>query len=307
MASFVLLNPIKLGQSPMIYSMTGYGEATAELNGKTYHIEVRSLNGKNSDIRFRSTNNLKDKEIALRKLIMTLGMRGKFDVNLSIISAAGLEENQINRNAMDSYYSELKDFNEAHGLDSGDILQTLIRLPNVVQVGDDKLTDEQWALIESMAKKAMAGLNDFRRSEGESLTDDLKSCLENINTALEKVKTLNPERVETVKERIKKNLAQHMGDESIDENRFEQELLFYVEKLDINEEMVRLEQHCKYFLSELEGEHIQKGKKLNFIGQEIGREINTLGAKAQHSEVQQLVVSMKDQLEKIKEQVLNIL
>lgn len=290
----------------MIYSMTGYGEASAELQGKTYHIEVKSLNGKSSDIRFRSSINLRDKEMPLRKLVMELGMRGKFDVNLNIQSA-GQEDNQLNSVALDGYYREMKRFSDKHGLPTGDVLQTLIRLPNVVQVGDDKLSEEEWSTLESMVRTAMTQLNNFRQEEGTSLISDLKTRVANINSALEQVREQNPERVENIKQRIKKNLAQHIADENVDENRFEQELLYYMEKLDINEEMVRLEQHTKYFMAEIEKPAIQKGKKLNFISQEMGREINTLGAKAQHSEIQQLVVNMKNELEKIKEQVLNIL
>ncbi len=287
--------------------MTGYGEASAELNGKTYHIEVKSLNGKSSDIRFRSTTNLRDKEMSLRKLVLELGMRGKFDVNLSVQSAAGLDDNQINSVALDGYYEELKRFTDKHDLPTGDVLQTLIRLPNVVQMSDSKLSDEEWSIIEGMTTQALEQLNNFRKEEGKSLISDLKERVASINSSLDKIREQNPERVENVKQRIKKNLAQHMSEENVDENRFEQELLYYMEKLDINEEMVRLEQHTKYFMAEIEKPAIQKGKKLNFISQEMGREINTLGAKAQHSEIQQLVVNMKNELEKIKEQVLNIL
>lgn len=286
--------------------MTGYGEATREFDQKTYSIEIKSLNGKNADIRFKSNTNLKDKEMALRNLILNLGQRGKFEVNLTLSSDAG-EDSKVNRKVMEGYYADLLQFAKDKDINTGDILQTLVRLPNVVQMGDGDLTDKEWQVISEMIKEAMDNLNAFRKQEGESLMTDLKENIKGIQTALSKVSDFEDERIETVKTRIKKNLNQHLAEENTDKNRFEQELLYYIEKLDINEEKVRLAQHCKFFLKELDKEVVQKGKKLNFIGQEIGREINTLGAKAQHSEIQQLVVKMKDQLEKVKEQILNIL
>lgn len=286
--------------------MTGFGESKREVGNKSYQIEIRSLNGKNTDIRFKTSSNLKDKEMALRKLVTDMGIRGKFDVNLTI-SSDGEEDSQINATVMGRYYNDLKKFAEEKGESMGDILQTLVRLPNVVQLGDSAISDEDWTVIEAITKEAMTMLNDFRQSEGVSLSDDFKVSVAGIKESLEAVDKFESARVTAIKERIRKNLKQHMSDETVDENRFEQEILFYMEKLDINEEKVRLAQHCKYFLDELEQSKIQKGKKLNFISQEMGREINTLGAKAQHSDIQQLVVKMKNELEKIKEQVLNTL
>lgn len=290
----------------MIYSMTGFGEASREIDSKTYRIEVRSLNGKNIDIRFKANTNLKDKELALRKLITEHGMRGKFDVNLTI-SSDGEEDSQINRKMMDKYYQDLLSFAKDNELDTGDILQTLVRLPNVVQIGDGEISDDEWQIISEITIEAMEKLNLFRKEEGSSLSKDLLGRVEAIQTALAGVDEYEGSRITTLKERIKKNLNQHLSEENVDKNRFEQEILFYIEKLDINEEKVRLSQHCKFFLEELGLEKINKGKKLNFISQEMGREINTLGAKAQHSDIQKLVVKMKDELEKIKEQVLNTL
>jgi len=290
----------------MIYSMTGFGEASREVGSKTYRIEVRSLNGKNIDIRFKANTNLRDKELLLRKLITETGMRGKFDVNLTI-SSEGEEDSQINRVMMDKYYQDLLSFAKDNGLDTGDILQTLVRLPNVVQIGDGDISDDEWKIISEIAREAMTKLNAFRKEEGGSIANDLRGRVEAITTALAGVDEYEGARITTLKERIKKNLNQHLSEENVDKNRFEQEILFYIEKLDINEEKVRLSQHCKFFLEEMALEKIGKGKKLNFISQEMGREINTLGAKAQHSDIQKLVVKMKDELEKIKEQVLNTL
>lgn len=290
----------------MIYSMTGYGEASREVGKKVYRIEVRSLNGKNTDIRFKSNTNLRDKELALRKIITDNGMRGKFDVNLTI-SSEGEEDSQINRSVMERYYNDLMAFSADKSIAQGDILQTLIRLPNVVQLGEDEISDDEWQVISSMAEEAMEKLNEFRKSEGASLDADLKGRVLAIREALSKVDQYEVTRISSIKERIMKNLKQHLADENVDKNRFEQEILFYIEKLDINEEKVRLSQHCNFFNEQLVKPEIQKGKKLNFISQEMGREINTLGAKAQNSDIQQLVVKMKDELEKIKEQVLNTL
>ena len=286
--------------------MTGYGEATRQIGQDAYRIEIKSLNGKNADIRFKSNTNLRDKEIALRKLIIDKGLRGKFEVNLTR-TADGADDSSINRPTMDRYYDQLSKFAADHKVDKGDILQTLVRLPNVVQTGEEEITDEDWKIISAMAEEAIDKLNTFRKTEGDSLEKDLKTRITNILAALDEVPKYEGDRIETVKARIKKNLKQHMAEESIDSNRFEQELLFYMEKLDINEEKVRLAQHCKFFSEEVDKEVMQKGRKLNFVGQEIGREINTLGAKAQHSDIQQLVVKMKDELEKLKEQILNIL
>ena len=286
--------------------MTGFGEASKEIDNKTYSIEIKSLNGKSTDIRFKSNSNLKDKEIALRKLITDIGMRGKYDVNL-LITSDGKEDSKINRSVMDGYYKDLSTFAKDNNIAIGDILQTLVRLPNVVQLGDDKISDNEWEIISNMTKEAMKNLNSFRATEGASLDKDMRIHVNNIQEALVAVKPFEEARIENVKARIKKNLNQHLNEENMDQNRFEQEILYYIEKLDINEEKVRLAQHCKFFIEELDKSAIQKGKKLNFIGQEMGREINTLGAKAQHPDIQQLVVKMKDELEKVKEQVLNIL
>ncbi len=290
----------------MIYSMTGFGSSLREIGQRTYQFEVRSLNGKTTDIRFKTSINLRDRELALRRLVMDMGMRGKFDINLSL-SAGDEHDNSINTELLGRYYKDLMEFTEKNGIDSGDIIQSLVRLPNVIKAGDNSISDEDWAEMEGMIREAMDMLNEFRNTEGTSIEKDLRVRVAGIVEALDSVEPFEKERVSSIKNRIKKNLKHHMGDETIDENRFEQELLFYLEKLDINEEKVRLAQHCKYFLEQLDTPTIQKGKKLNFISQEMGREINTLGAKAQHSEIQQLVVKMKDELEKIKEQIMNTL
>jgi uncharacterized protein (TIGR00255 family) len=292
----------------MILSMTGYGQSTRESDDKVYRFEVKSLNGKSTDIRFRSTTPLMNKELELRRIILDKGMRGKFDANLTIENMGTGDDQFLNKGLMASYYKELSAFSDEMGIDKGDILQSIIRLPNVLQNTDKPLDEEEWTIIKSMAIEAVDKLNNFRSQEGASIYKDTTSKVKNIQSLLLKVEPYETQRVTNLKERIQKNLAQHMAKENVDENRFEQEVLFYLEKLDINEEKSRLSQHCNYFLQEIDNDASDvKGKKLAFISQEMGREINTLGAKAQNSDIQQIVVQMKDELEKIKEQLLNIL
>lgn len=287
--------------------MTGYGQASKQIGTKNYRVELKSLNGKTSDIRFKSTLNLKEKELELRKLIMERGMRGKFDVTLVAESSTGAEAYFINKELMNHYCNELKAFAKDNDLPYGDMLQSVIRMPNIVQLTEEEISDEEWAQVREMAEKAIDKLNAFRAHEGESLKSDVLEKVQSISKSLSDVDVYEKERIENLRERIKKNLQQYLSKENVDENRFEQEIIFYLEKLDINEEKVRLKQHCDYFETEVNKSETLKGKKLSFITQEMGREINTLGAKAQHPDIQQIVVQMKDDLEKIKEQVLNIL
>jgi len=291
----------------MILSMTGFGQASTELGKKTFRIEIKSLNGKTTDIRFKSNSNLRDKEIELRKIILDNALRGKFDVNLLIESSTGDEDCFLNTNLMQRYFDDLKAFADKNEIVAGDMLQSIIRLPNIVQINEGELTDDEWNLIKEMTLKALGQLRDFRSVEGQSMEKDILSRSRKINDLLSSISQFEAERIQNLRDRIKKNLNQFLKKENVDENRFEQEIVFYLEKLDINEEKVRLAQHCKFFEEAVNNSVVQKGKKLSFISQEMGREINTLGAKAQHPELQQAVVNMKDELEKIKEQVLNIL
>lgn len=287
--------------------MTGYGQASVEYDSKVYRIEIKSLNGKTTDIRYKSTVSLREKELELRKLILEKAQRGKFDVTLICESESGTEEYFVNKNLMGHYFKELSAFAESKKIPQGDILQSIIRMPNVVQLHEGDIKDTEWQSIRNMCLEAIDKLQLFRRHEGEMLERDILEKTRSISALLSETDKYEKERIDNLRARIKKNLTQYLSKENVDENRFEQEILFYLEKLDINEEKVRLNQHCKYFEKEVNKEQLLKGKKLSFITQEMGREINTLGAKAQHSEIQQLVVQMKDDLEKIKEQVLNIL
>lgn len=291
----------------MILSMTGYGQASNQIGNKTYRMEIKSLNGKTTDIRLKSNANLRDKELEIRKLILNHAFRGKFDVNINVESTLGQDEFQFNTSLMQSYYDGLKQFAETNEITQGDILQSIIRLPNVVQQNDSEMSDDEWEGLKKLVLEALQNHRNFRRAEGDSLEEDVLLRVNNIASLLKDIEQYEEERITTLRERIKKNLTQYLSKENVDENRFEQEIIFYLEKLDVNEEKVRLSQHCKYYLEQVDLQEDEKGKKLAFITQEMGREINTLGAKAQQSDIQQIVVNMKDELEKIKEQVLNIL
>ena len=291
----------------MILSMTGFGDATEEINNKIFSIEIKSLNGKSSDIRFKSNLNLKEKELELRKIIIDKGLRGKFDVNLNIESPEAEETNTLNLRLMDNYAKVLKSFASKHDISGSDMIQSIVRLPNVIQLTEEEINEEEWLVVKNLTLNALTKLNAFRANEGDSLKKDILESVDNIAALLKKIQPFEGGRVVALKERIKKNLTLYLSKENVDENRFEQEIIYYLEKLDINEEKVRLSQHCEFFKDAVNSKDVQKGKKLSFISQEIGREINTLGAKAQQSDIQQIVVQMKDDLERIKEQVLNIL
>ena len=291
----------------MILSMTGYGKASEQFRDKVIGVEIKSLNGKSSDIRMRLPSNIKEKEIILRKQIIKSALRGKFDFTLKIGSETGSEEYSLNKDLFRKYAQEIKALQDELGSSQGDLLQAVMRIPNVVGAVEGELDEEEWKVIEKVTDGALQMLHNFRLQEGEVLKTDLTNRINAISQKLDEISPMEESRITNLKERMHKNLSQFMSEESVDKNRFEQEVLFYLEKLDITEEKVRLSQHCEYFLNTLNSETIEKGKKLGFISQEIGREINTLGAKAQQSDIQQLVVSMKDELEKIKEQLANII
>ncbi|NNE26799.1 MAG: YicC family protein [Saprospiraceae bacterium] len=291
----------------MILSMTGYGEAHRSFENKSFKIEIKSLNGKTTDIRLKSNYGLKDKELDLRRLVRAEALRGKFDVNISIESTVIEEDNSLNISLMKAYADKLKQFASDEGIPTGDLIQSIIRLPNTVQVSEDGLSSQEWNVVRDMTLEALNKLQSFREHEGESLEQDILGRVARIKNLLEELAPFESTRIVGLKERMLKNLELFLSKDNIDENRYEQEVIYYLEKLDINEEKVRLAQHCEHFIDAVKLEKHEKGKKLSFISQEIGREINTLGAKAQHSEIQQIVVNMKEELEKIKEQVLNIL
>ncbi len=286
--------------------MTGYGKAGSNHNDKQIEFEIKALNGKSTDIRMRVPNGLKEREMLLRKMIIDHAHRGKFDVTLKYGTENGDEQFALNVPLVKKYYEELNTLKTELGIESTDMLQSIMRIPNVVAPTAEHVDDEEWKVISNMVSNALNNLKAYREEEGAAMKGDLVKRIKAIQENLTKVEPLEESRMVNLRSRMLKNLEQYLQEENVDKNRYEQEVLFYLEKLDITEEKIRLSQHCDYFIETLNIEKVEKGKKLGFISQEIGREINTLGAKAQHSEIQQLVVIMKDELEKIKEQLANI-
>jgi len=287
--------------------MTGFGRAFSAYKDKKIIFEIRSLNGKTTDLLLRYPLNYKDKEIEIRKTVLSAMERGKIDGTLTIESELGEECYTLNKTLFKKYYSELKELIGETDIEGGDILQSILRIPNVVMPQESIPDKEEWVLVQKLILEAVENINAFRKKEGAVMYNDLKENIDGIIQNLEGLEPYEENRIDTIKTKMRKNLSQFLTDEKIDQNRFEQELLFYLERLDINEEKIRLKQHCKYFLEVMDEKTISKGKKLSFISQEIGREINTLGAKAQEHNIQQHVVSMKDNLERIKEMNANIL
>jgi uncharacterized protein (TIGR00255 family) len=282
--------------------MTGYGKAECLLPDSKIIIEIRSLNGKNADISIKSSLIPRDKEMAVRQHIAKELQRGNIDLFATMEQNATAQAKQINREIFDSYLNQIKELGFPVCTDT--ILQTILKMPDVVDIKKQEMTEETWNSLEQAIHNAVAALNDFRAKEGEILYNDVTSRVALIESFVAEVEKFEASRVEAVKERIKARIDE-LGI-TPDANRLEQEIVFYVEKLDINEEKVRLRQHCKYFMETINSEPYP-GKKLGFIAQEMGREINTMGSKANHADIQKWVVRMKDELEKIKEQSLNIL
>ncbi|HOY18925.1 MAG TPA: YicC family protein [Haliscomenobacter sp.] len=291
----------------MILSMTGYGRVSRNYRDKTIIVEIRSLNSKFTDLRFKAPQHYKEKEPEIRKILTERLERGKIDFTLEIISSTGEDGFALNVPLFKRYIVELRELSAELKVETGDLLQAVLRLPNVVASANDQIEEKEWENVSAAIEEAIQQFELFRASEGKVLGDELRSRVVLIQDNLEKVGPLEGERVVRMRQRLYQNLEESLGKEKIDENRFEQEIIHYLEKLDITEEKVRLAQHCKYFIEELTQPGNQKGRKLSFISQEIGREINTLGAKAYSSDIQRLVVVMKDELEKIKEQVANCL
>lgn len=285
--------------------MTGFGRATNTLGEKTITIEVRSLNSKFTDIRFKCPSTYREKEPYLRKLITEYAERGKLDVTIDVKSLTGDDDFGLNIPLFKKYYTELAKIQKELGMPDGDPTQAILRIPNVVAAPDNRITEKEWAIAQTTMQEALVDFDTFRKSEGQAMEDDLRKRIANIEEALAQVDPYEKGRIDKLKARLRQNLEDFLGKDNIDENRFEQEIIFYLEKIDINEEKQRLGQHLVYFIEQLDDKDSLKGRKLSFISQEMGREINTLGAKAYSSDIQKLVVFMKDELEKVKEQVAN--
>ena len=295
----------------MIKSMTGYGKAEAILETGKITVEVRSLNGKTADISLKTSMLPKDKEMIVRQKIASALTRGNIDLCITFEPNAAESAKKINMALAMEYYNQISELGGQIGAynlwnqNPNDLLAMILRMPEVMDVKKpDVITDENWPVVEACIEEALANINDFRVQEGEVLYNDVTSKVENILEYSRQVETFEQERVDAIREKILSRFAELKAEP--DQSRLEQEMIFYIEKLDLNEERVRLRQHCRYFLDTIAGEECP-GKKLGFIAQEMGREINTTGSKANHTEIQKIVVKMKDELEKIKEQSLNIL
>lgn len=294
----------------MVRSMTGYGKAECLLPDGKITIEIRSLNGKNADISIKTSIIPREKEMEVRQFIAKELQRGNIDLFATVEQNSAENAKKINMDLALEYYQQIEALGSkvgAHSLQSqnpNDLIATILRLPDVIEARKQEMTEENWKSLETAIHQAVGALNEFRSKEGEILYKDVTSRVALIESFVAEVEKFEASRVEAVKERIKARIDE-LGI-TPDANRLEQEIVFYVEKLDINEEKVRLRQHCKYFMETINSEPYP-GKKLGFIAQEMGREINTMGSKANHAEIQKWVVRMKDELEKIKEQSLNIL
>ena len=290
----------------MVRSMTGFGKSTFEYNDSNITIEIRSLNSRYLDLNLKIPYTFKDKEIEIRNMITPKLLRGKVDLYINIENTNTGRAQKLNKELIVDYYNDLKELSEKLGTKE-DLLGLVMRIPNVIVAEEEKVEDELWKTISKNINDAVKQLNKFRDREGKELEKDLKLRTNAMLMHLNKIEILEPQRIDRTKERIKEQLDQWVDTNRIDSNRFEEELIYYLEKIDITEEKVRLKTHLDYFFQVMDEKEIDKGKKLGFISQEIGREINTIGAKANDAEIQKLVVQMKDDLEKVKEQVLNIL
>ncbi len=287
----------------MLRSMTGFGKASGSKGTKKVSVEIRSLNSKSLDLNARLPLQYKELDGDVRKLISVELERGKVDFNLSIDSVGEESNVSINKSLAQSYYNELKSLRDQLGDSTSDLLPLVMRMPDIYETTKEELDEDEKSWVFSLIKEALDQLNQFRRKEGSELEGEFKSRIDEIRNLLNEVPQYEEQRVQVIRERMKKGLEEVEG--AYDENRFEQEMIYYLEKLDISEEKMRLSNHLDYFEETMRNEH--SGKKLGFICQEIGREVNTLGSKSNQADMQKIVIGMKDALEKIKEQILNTL
>jgi len=291
----------------MIHSMTGYGKAVCEIQGRKISVEIKSLNSKSFDLMMRIPQIYKEKEMDVRQLINKCLDRGKIDFSINVESELNERNTKINPVVVGKYLEQLRDISGKFNLNTPDdkMLQIILRLPDVLNSEANEFKPDEWQLISIAISEAIDMLICFRAQEGLVLEADVKNRVELILSYLDQIEQYEKARIENIRTRIKTNINEFICNLTLDQNRLEQELIYYIEKIDITEEKVRLKNHCVYFNQTLEEQFA--GKKLGFIAQEIGREINTIGSKANDHDIQKLVVQMKDELEKIKEQLMNIL
>ena len=291
----------------MIFSMTGFGRATVQMNDQVYAIELKSLNSKQLDLNLRIPSILKTIEMDVRSEIGKVLKRGKIELIVSAEKGSEISSTKLNQEQIALYVSQFEELNKNYNIDNSNSLSALLSLPNVMVTEENKLDEGNIATFNSALKEAFERLNNFRLQEGEAMQTDFLLRINKIKDNAESIEKIAPTRVDKIRARIKQNLDQLALNGKVDQDRFEQEMIYYLEKFDITEELVRLENHCKYFIENIHSKETSKGKKLNFISQELGREINTIGSKANDIDLQKLVVEMKDELEKIKEQLNNVL
>lgn len=292
----------------MIKSMTGFGKITVEVGNKKVIIEIKSLNSKQLDLNLRMPNLYKEKEMEVRGMAKEWLDRGKVDMYIYFDNSETDKEVQINRSVVEQYFNQMLEIAESLGAtpDKGELLQTVMRFPDTLQVKSEELKEEEWSQLKAGVVEALEAMNHFRVQEGKALIKDIIHRVQLIQELSAQVPQFEKKRVEVIRQKLQEKLTEWTDVKSVDQNRMEQEIIYYLEKLDITEEKVRLANHCKYFIETVEKEEAP-GRKIGFIAQEIGREINTMGSKANDHDIQKLVVRMKDELEKIKEQSLNVL
>lgn len=291
----------------MLRSMTGYGRGECAINDRIFIVELRSLNGKQFELLLKIPSLLKPFEFEIRSILAENILRGSVECTISFKQNGASKPSNINLDLARSYYNQLKQLSEELKADDSQLLASILRLPEVVGTASDVLTDTDWLQIKNVMNDAVSMINKHRMDEGNVLETELLNRIQNIEQLQEKLMVIEPRRKQKIRENILKLLEDQVGKDIVDKNRFEQELIYYIEKIDLTEEQVRLTNHCTYFRTLISENEVAKGRKLSFLLQEIGREINTTGSKAYDSDIQKYVVEMKDELEKAKEQVLNIL
>ena len=291
----------------MLKSMTGFGRAEQTIHDKTFLVEIKALNGKQFELQLKLPPLLRPYEFEIRNMLQETLVRGTIDCVITIKQNGTSKPVNINTDLIKAYYNQIESLAQELKIDTNSVLSALLRLPEVVTPTNDVLEENEYEEFKAVLQAALTNLNQHRVEEGGVLEKDLVKRISNINEQEEAILKLEPNRQKRIREEINQLLEKHVGKENIDNNRMEQELIYYMEKIDIHEEQIRLRQHCEYFRAILQESDEGKGKKLSFILQEIGREINTTGSKAYDADIQKCVVKMKDELEKAKEQVLNVL
>lgn len=291
----------------MLYSMTGFGRAESVVNGRQVVVEIKSLNGKQFEVATKIPPILRSYELDIRNFLNSNLHRGNIDLTISIKQEGASKPMTVNTGLAGFYYQSMKQIATQLEIPEDNILSTLMRMPEIVSPEQDVLPEAEWLEVKKVIETAAAQLMVHRKNEGEALHKDMHSRIQNIESLLADIIPLEAKRTEKVRSRINASLNEMVGKERVDQNRFEQEMIYYLERMDFSEEKTRLKQHCQYFHTSVEKVGVTKGKMLGFILQEVGREINTLGAKANDADIQQIVINMKDELEKAKEQILNIL